>query len=223
MIETKEVFEPVLIKRYDGRIDSAVAKIRNDHKENAERLNKLKQDFTDYEETSFSIVSFLTFLTNDNQKAFLIDRFVKNKKLEGLPIKPEKLEEILEIPPYEHLIGQAAFFKDWSKEKLRSYYDIKSKNFAPLTVTKEEKERIIRINSFYAYSEHEYEFYKNMKGLCETLNFLAKTKSLGANTPIYHLEQLLDFKIKRGVVSKESPHGGIRNHFSINYDNFQRG
>lgn len=53
MTETKEVFEPVLIQRYDGRIDSEVSKIRREHKQNAENLNQLKQDFTDYEETSF--------------------------------------------------------------------------------------------------------------------------------------------------------------------------
>ncbi len=206
--------EKILIKRYDSHIDRDVSRLRNERKENANLWNEFKTAFTTYEGTAFSYLSFKTFLNHDDPKAFLIDRYVKNQKLGGIPVKPDKLEEILDIPDYQHLLVYKEKVKDWVESTMDEYYDKKKKSFVPPPVTNAEKERIIEKHSIYANNEEEVNYVRDLKGFCNTINYLQRRGGISQFPSFLQTIKPISRKLIKFPIGENHKYG-----FKVNYRN----
>lgn len=190
-------FEPILIRRNDGAIDIDVSNLREKREQNANKLNKLASDFSAYEQTDFSFVNFSKFLLCENPKEFLTDKYLKNNKIAGLNLKADKLESLLEIPPYEYILKQREFFKDWSKSEIKEYFNESKKTFVSVGVSNEEKEQVVKKHSFYITSETAFENYTKYSDFCEILNQMLTGGKLKQTHTISQIEQISTV-LKRG-------------------------
>jgi len=182
-----EDFEAVLLKREEAVIDSEVSKLRSTRENNYSKLEGFKTDFTAYQGGKFLYVDLVAFIQSEDPKSFLIDRFVKDQKLGDIPIRPDKLEEFLDIPSYDHLLKHQAFFKDWTREQLDFYYHPKDRKFVAPSVTISEKEEIIERHSFYAKSEFALKKYNEINGFCETWNMLVLSGNVASQVQKNHV------------------------------------
>lgn len=211
-------FEPVLLKRYEGKIDKEVSNLRTEREKKSIELNAFKDAFSLYHGKKSLYIDFVAFIHSEDPKGFLIDRFVKDQKLGNVPIRADKLEEFLDIPSYDHLLEYQVSFKNWTREQLDEYYTQKEKKFAPIKVTVEEKEAIVKKHSIYAKTEFALTRYNEIKGFCSIWNIIRKT---GRVNNLVTIKSICDTMKSLGMA--ESYHEeGKSNFLRINY-NYMRG
>lgn len=175
--DTKKVFSPVLLHVFQSKVDYLLHQLKDERERNTNLLRDFKAAFELYR-GEWSYIDFLSFLLSKDPKKFLIGKYLEGQNIGGIKIKEDKLEEFLEIPPYDHLLVFRSKLVGWTREKIDKYYSQKEMAFHVLPISSTETRAVTENFSVYASSEEHLQLHKDLEGFCKIYNLLQEERKI---------------------------------------------
>lgn len=168
-------FKPVLIHRFDNNINQEIHLERARREKIEKLLNNLKAALKRWYKEPPSLDALFDFLEETEPKSVLLEPYIKAAAINGLKVKPDKVEELLEIPSYDHIIEMHEQLNGYTQEtNWRQWHDGKTGKFSAPTLTVKEKEKIVEFNSIYAQNEADLRTFKELVKIKEAQNYFAE-------------------------------------------------
>lgn len=167
-------FKPVVIHRFDEKINREIYSMRERLEKAAKLLNTLRSALERWYKEEPSFAALMAFLEADSPKDALLVPYVKAAKIGGVNIKPENIESILEIPDYDHILEVHEKLNSYGLEPAwQKWFDTNTKKFAAPELTVEEKNYIVNRHTIWAESEVDLRAFNELKKIKEAQNYFA--------------------------------------------------